>query len=67
MNIEPSDLMTVPEAANFLRLQPSTVRSWILKRRIKFIKLGSRAVRFRRADLEALINAAVVPPKAICG
>ena len=46
MNIEPSDLMTVPEAANFLRLQPSTVRSWILKRRIKFIKLGSRAVRF---------------------
>ena len=59
-----TDLLTVNEAAEFLRLQPSTVRSWILKRRIKFIKLGRRAVRFRRSDLEALIDRAVVQTEA---
>jgi excisionase family DNA binding protein len=56
-------LLTVPEAAQFLRLQPSTLRAWILQRKIKFVKLGRRAVRFRRADLEALIVGAVVQPE----
>ena len=58
------ELLTVPEAAQFLRLQPSTLRAWILQRKIKFIKLGRRAVRFRRADLEAMIAGAVVQPEA---
>ena len=58
------DLLTVPEAAKLLRLQPSTLRSWILKRKIKFVKLGLRAVRFRRSDLDAMVNAAVVQPEA---
>jgi excisionase family DNA binding protein len=60
----PSDLLTVREAAQFLRLQPSTLRAWILQRKISFVKLGRRAVRFRRADLEALIAGAVVQSEA---
>jgi len=56
------DLLTVPEAAMFLRIQPSTVRSWILQRRIPFVKIG-RLVRIRRTDCIALINASLVPTK----
>jgi excisionase family DNA binding protein len=58
--IPDATLLTLPEAAALLRLQPSTLRAWVLKRRIVFIKLG-RLVRFRRADLEAMLDDSVVP------
>ena len=50
-NADPG-LLTVLEAAGILRLKPSTLRAWILKRRVPFVKLGSR-VFLRRSDLEA--------------
>lgn len=56
------ELLTIGEASAVLRLQPSTVRSWILKRRIPFVKLGSRVL-LRRCDCEALITASVVPAR----
>ena len=45
---EGPDLMRVPEAACFLRLRPSTIRAWILRRRVPYVKLGGR-VCIRRA------------------
>jgi excisionase family DNA binding protein len=56
-----SDLVTIGEAALMLRLQVSTIRAWVLHRRIRYVKLGGKRVFFRRADLEALITASVVP------
>lgn len=61
--VSDADLLTVPEAAAFLRLQPSTLRAWILQRRIAFIKLG-RLVRFRRVDLETMVEQSIVPVEA---
>lgn len=55
-----SELLTVSEASEILRLKPSTVRAWLLKRRVPFIKLGSR-VFLRMADLQALIEAGLKP------
>jgi excisionase family DNA binding protein len=55
-----SELLTVPEAAAFLRLKTSTIRAWTSQRRIPFVKVG-RLVRIRRSDLEALIAGSVVP------
>ena len=54
------ELLTIPEAAALLRLKPSTVRAWLLKRRIAYVKLGRR-VFLRRADVEELIAQSVVP------
>lgn len=59
----PSDLLNVREAASMLRLQVSTIRAWVLQRRIPFVKLGGKRVFFRRADLEELVTASVVPAK----
>jgi len=53
-------LLSVPEASVVLRLKPSTVRSWVLKRRVTFVKLGSR-VFFRLEDILALIEAGLRP------
>lgn len=59
------ELLTVPEAAAFLRVQPSTIRAWILQRRIAFVRLGGRAIRFRRSDLSALVSASIVPAGSV--
>jgi excisionase family DNA binding protein len=58
---EPS-LLTVSEGASFLRLKPSTIRAWILGRRINHVKLGGRVL-LRRCDLENLIVESLVPAK----
>jgi excisionase family DNA binding protein len=55
-----SDLLTVNEAAALLRLKPSTIRAWILHRKIPHIKLGGR-VFLRKHDCDALIVSCVVP------
>jgi excisionase family DNA binding protein len=59
----PSDLVNLTEAAEILRLKPCTVRAWVLRRRIPYVKLGRRVL-FRRRDLEALISENVVPAHA---
>jgi excisionase family DNA binding protein len=53
-------LLTLPEASSLLRLKTSTLRAWVLRRKIPYVKVG-RLVRLRRADVEALIVASVVP------
>ncbi len=58
-----SDLANLTEAAELLRLKPSTIRAWVLRRKIPFVKLGRRVL-FRHSDLEALITGNVVPARA---
>lgn len=57
-------LMTIDEAAEFLRLSPRHVRRLAAERRIGFRRLG-RCVRFSREDLNEYIEESrVVPIKA---
>ena len=53
-------LLTLQEAACLLRLRVSTLRAWILHRKIAHVKLGSR-VFLRKCDCEELIAASLVP------
>jgi excisionase family DNA binding protein len=57
-----SELLTIAEAASLLRLKPSTVRAWVLRRKMPFCKVG-RLVRIRRADVRAFIERSVVPAR----
>jgi len=57
-----SDLMTVVEASEMLRLRQSTVRRWILEQRVTYVKLGRR-VYLRRSDLNNLISSSVIPAR----
>ncbi len=54
-------LITAQEAARFLSLSVSTIRAWTSQRRIPFIKLNGKAVRYRREDLERMISAGEHP------
>ena len=55
-------LLPLPEAAAVLRLKVSTLRAWLLRRRIPYCKVG-RLVRIRRADVDSLVAASVVPAR----
>jgi len=57
-------LMTVPEAAAMFQVKVSTIRAWVLYKRIPYVKVFGKLVRFRRADLEKVIAARVVPASA---
>jgi excisionase family DNA binding protein len=54
-----NDLLNIDESAAFLKLKSSTLRDWILHRRIPFVKMGRRVL-LRRSDLKALIESSVV-------
>jgi excisionase family DNA binding protein len=60
---EGSNLLDISETADLLRLKESTIRSWILKRRIPFVRLGRR-VFVRRTDCDRLIDQSIVAPIA---
>jgi excisionase family DNA binding protein len=60
--MKPTELLTLPEASALLRLELSTLRAWVLRRKIPYCKVG-RLVRIRRADVDALIVASVVPAR----
>ena len=55
-----TELLDVDQAAQFLHVQTSTIRDWILKKKIAYVKLGRR-VFVRRQTLEDLIEQSVVP------
>jgi excisionase family DNA binding protein len=57
------DLLKICEVAAILRLSVSCIRAWVLHRRIPYIKIQNKAIRFRRADLDAWIVASLVPAK----
>jgi excisionase family DNA binding protein len=57
-------MLTVEEAAKELGLKPSTIRAWILRRRITYVKLN-RAVRIPRAEVERLIRESTIPAREV--
>jgi excisionase family DNA binding protein len=54
-----SPLLTVPEAAQYLRVSPSTLNAWRTARRGRygppFVKIGRRVV-YREHDLEQFLE-----------
>lgn len=56
-------LLNVDQSAEFLNIRPSTIRAWILNRKIRFVKIGRR-VQIRRSDLEQMIIACTVPAES---
>jgi excisionase family DNA binding protein len=51
---------SVREAANELGLSAATIRSWVRKRRIGYVRLG-RAVRIPASEIRRLLEQGMVP------
>ena len=57
-------MLRVEEAAQELGLKPSTIRAWILRRRITYVKLN-RAVRIPRVEVERIIREGTIPARQV--
>lgn len=58
---ESLELFRVEEAAEFLNVKPSTIRAWLLRRKLPRVKVGDRCVRIPREALEKLIADNTIP------
>ena len=56
-----TQLITIREAANRLGLKESTIRKYILKRQIAYVKPAVRAVRIPIEELERILSAGLRP------
>ena len=55
---QPGDLLTETEAAEIYKLAVTTLRNWrALKQGPRYLKIGARCVRYRRADLARFMEA----------
>ena len=52
----PEGLLTVRQAAEELAVKEATIRSWLLHRRLAFIRLSSRCVRIPGEEISRLIR-----------
>jgi excisionase family DNA binding protein len=55
-------LISVEEAAKILGVSPNTLRGWVTRRKVRYVKLGSRCL-FRPADLEELVESSLREPR----
>ncbi len=49
------DLLTTAEAAKLLKISVVTLQRWLKQGRLRAFRLGPRAVRIRRSDLDELL------------
>lgn len=54
-------LLTVSEVAARLAVKESTVRAWLLARRLSRVRVGRRAVRVPITEVERIISEGTVP------
>jgi excisionase family DNA binding protein len=59
------EYLTVAEAANLVRVSPSTIRRWIREGNLPAYRLGPRRVGLKRDDLSAMVAPIGKYPKSI--
>jgi excisionase family DNA binding protein len=57
------ELLKVSEFAKSGNIQESTVRAWLLYGKIGFVRLGGRAIRIPRSELDRLVREGSVPSR----
>jgi excisionase family DNA binding protein len=58
------ELLTIDEAAQFLNIKVSNLRSAVFRRRIRYFKVGA-LIRFNKADLILWLEEKIVQPLKI--
>jgi excisionase family DNA binding protein len=56
------NLLRIAQVAERLSLKPSTIRAWVLLRKIAYVKIGG-AVRISEAEVERIIRDGMVPAR----
>lgn len=52
-------LLTIEEAAEILRVEPTTVKGWVREKKLPAVKLSYRTLRIRPQDLQNYIDQSI--------
>jgi excisionase family DNA binding protein len=63
MDTKISKLLTTKEVAALLGLSDETIQRWIQTRRIRYVKVGARAVRIAEEEIQRIILQGTVMPR----
>lgn len=63
----PGELLTVPEAAEVLKVSAVTVSRWLKQGRLPAYRVGPRAVRIRRSDIDDILAPAAAMARDTAG
>lgn len=64
MSKNPTDkLLRADEVGEMLGLKVSTIRAWILYRRIDVVRVGRRAIRIPLSAVQSIIEAGTIPAR----
>lgn len=58
------ELLRVSEFAESGNIRESTVRAWLLRGKISYVRLGGRAIRIPKAELDRLVDEGTVQARA---
>lgn len=61
---ESHSLLTVSEFASALNIKASTVRAWVLRRKVAYHKIG-RLIRIDSTEVSKLLKAGAVPAREV--
>lgn len=53
-------LLTAAQVADRLSMKESTIRAWLLRRRLSYVHVGKRAVRIPVSEVERIIDEGIV-------
>jgi excisionase family DNA binding protein len=56
-------LLRVGEAAKLLNVQTSTIRAWVLRRKLPYVRIGTRAIRIPLDAVESIIRGGTIPAR----
>lgn len=57
------ELLRVEEFARGLNIKPATVRAWLLRRRISFVRVSSRAIRIPASEVDRILSEGMIPAR----
>jgi excisionase family DNA binding protein len=57
-----TNLLTIPQLAEKINVKPRTIRSWVEKRTIHFIKLPGGDIRFDPEKIDSWLSIRTVKP-----
>jgi excisionase family DNA binding protein len=55
-DMKPDDLMTMRDLAKMLKVSVPTIYSWVKARKIPFIKIGERSIRFKVSEIDQFLQ-----------
>jgi excisionase family DNA binding protein len=59
----PRPMLTIEQAARELGLKESTLRDWVLRRKLSFVRLSPRAIRISSKEVARLLREGTVPAR----